>query len=84
MSKNNIPSIIPIAAGIQLNLPISSDSSIAGIMSDHTEAATMTPAAKPSSALFRRAEMLFFAINTIDAPIAVPRKGIAMIAKIFI
>jgi hypothetical protein len=44
-----MPSRKPIAAGITLHLPLSASISIAGISSDHTDAATITPDAKPSN-----------------------------------
>ena len=47
--KNKIPSKNPAAAGINAYFPISSDISIAGIRSDHTDAATITPDANPRS-----------------------------------
>jgi hypothetical protein len=53
-------------------------------MSDHTDAATITPAAKPSRALWMRDDTLLRANNTIDAPMAVPKNGIATIDNIFI
>ena len=48
-SKNKIPSKNPAAAGINAYFPISSDISIAGIRSDHTDAATIPPDANPRS-----------------------------------
>ena len=47
--RNKNPSARPTAAGTKANFPIDCDSSIAGIKSDQTEAATITPDAKPSS-----------------------------------
>ena len=58
ISRNNIPNMKPVAAGTQLSLPRFADRSIAGIISDHTEAATITPAAKPKSVVCRRCEGL--------------------------
>jgi hypothetical protein len=75
---------MPTAAGIQLSLPISADRSSAGIISDHTAAATITPAAKPIKALCRRAEVLSLVKSTVAAPNTVPTKGIAIIVKMFI
>ena len=75
---------MPTAAGIQLILPIGSDSSNEGIISDQTDAATITPAAKPRSALCIRDDTLWRASNTVEAPITVPRKGSATIVRVFI
>ena len=49
--------------------------SIAGISSDHTEAAVITPAAKPSIARWKRGFAPFFIKNTAAAPIEVPMNG---------
>jgi hypothetical protein len=73
-----------MAEGIQLILPIPSESSKDGIISDHTDAATITPAAKPSNMLCMRADTSRRAKSTIDAPIIVPIKGISIMVKIFI
>ena len=78
-----MPPIMPIAAGSQLRLSKCSDSSSDGIISDHTDAATITPAAKPSRALCRREDTLLRTNSTVDAPSAVPKNGIAMIANVF-
>lgn len=51
ISRNAIPNIKPAAAGIHAALPISADCSMDGISRLHTEAAVITPAAKPISAL---------------------------------
>jgi hypothetical protein len=53
-------------------------------MSDHTDAATMTPAAKPSSALWMRDETLRRANNTVEAPTTVPKNGMTTTLRIFI
>ena len=75
-SKNKIPSIKPTAAGSQAILPCSLDISIAGIRSDHTLAAIITPAAKPSRVFSIFALILSFIKNTIAAPRVVPSNGI--------
>ena len=77
-----MPSIMPTAAGIHANVPSPSDSSIAGIMSDHTDAATITPAAKPRSALVTRGATLWRVINTAEAPITVPINGARIISNV--
>ena len=79
-----MPSIMPTAAGSQLMRPIGSDSSNDGMMSDHTEAATITPAAKPNSALLSCEATLWRAKSTAEAPSTVPRNGMMSIARLFI
>ena len=68
-----------MAAGSQLRRPISSDSSIDGIMSDHTEAATITPAAKPMKIFWVRSSDLLRVKSTVEAPTSVPANGINII-----
>ncbi|MNV66061.1 hypothetical protein D3C71_1587950 [compost metagenome] len=46
-NRNTPPNKNPIAAGTQLIFPADSDISIAGISSDHTDAAIIIPAANP-------------------------------------
>jgi len=74
-SRNAIPIINPMAAGANANLPICSDMSMAGISKDHTEAATMTPAANPRSAFWITGFSSFFINRTHAAPAVVPIKG---------
>ena len=50
--------------------------SMAGIISDHTDAATITPEAKPSSTFCSSAGISRFIKNTKADPRAVPRNGI--------
>ena len=50
--------------------------SIPGISRDHTEAATITPDAKPSSIFCTSSGIAFFIKKTKPAPSVVPRKGI--------
>ena len=45
--RKAIPAAVPIAAGTNASFPIEDELSIEGIISDHTEAATITPAANP-------------------------------------
>ena len=47
--RNATPSANPPAAGSQPGWPASSACSMAGMSSDHTDAAIMTPAAKPKN-----------------------------------
>ena len=49
---------------------------MAGISKLHTDAATMTPAAKPVNARWMPSLRDFFKKNTQPAPRLVPRKGI--------
>ena len=71
----NIPMTKPAAAGKKLSLPRCSLRSIAGIKRLHTDAATITPAAKPISI---RSSFLFIVPrikNTAAEPSAVPKTG---------
>lgn len=83
-SRKSMPRMMPTAAGIQLMRPISSARSIAGMTNDHTEAATMTPAAKPSNALCRRCDTLCRAKSTVEAPMTVPTSGARSISVVVI
>ena len=56
--------------------PDSSACSMAGSKSDHTDAAIITPDAKPSSVFCSLLLSSFFINNTMDAPSVVPMKGI--------
>ena len=75
-SKNTIPKLNPIAVGSHLISPCSSAISIDGIISDHIDAAIITPAAKPSRSLSTFLFTSFFIKNTIAEPKVVPKKGI--------
>ena len=74
----------PAAAGAKANLPIDSDISMAGIKRDHTEAAIMTPEAKPSRAFCINGLISFFNKKTQAAPKVVPRNGINSPIKVCI
>jgi hypothetical protein len=50
---------------------------MAGISSDHTDAATMTPDANPSSDFCNRTDISFFMRKTKDAPNIVPNNGMS-------
>ena len=65
-----------MAAGHTAQLPLSARISMAGMSSDHTEAATITPEAKPSSDFCKRGDMSFFMKKTNEAPNIVPNNGI--------
>ena len=75
-SRKPMPSKIPMAAGSTRSRPMSADISIAGMISDHMEAATITPEAKPKRNFCRRGDISSFMKNTNAAPSIVPRKGI--------
>ena len=60
---------------------MSADISIAGMMSDHMEAATITPEAKPRRDFCKRGDISSFMKNTNAAPSVVPRKGISRVRK---
>ena len=64
----------PPAAGIHPVPPEASASSIAGIKSDHMEAATITPAAKPKRIRCASGEDSFLKKNTTAEPSAVMKK----------
>ena len=75
-NKNIIPNKNPIAAGIHAIFPCSSAISIDGIISDHTDAAIITPDANPNSIFSIFLFNLFFIKNTVAAPNIVPKNGI--------
>ena len=75
-SRNNTPHQNPMTAGAKASRPMLEDCSMAGISRLHTEAATMTPAAKPVRARCKDSLKVFFRKNTHAAPRVVPRKGI--------
>ena len=66
----------PRNAGRNESTPIPADCSMAGINRLHTEAATITPAAKPVSERCTASLNDFFKKNTHAAPSDVPRNGI--------
>ena len=67
------PSAKPPAAGIQPIPPAASASSMAGISSDQTDAAIITPAAKPKKIRCAPAPAFFRNKNTTAAPSVVIR-----------
>ena len=81
--RNIIPARKPAAAGNQVYISMSSDISIAGIISDHTDAASITPDAKPGSSFSRFWFTLFLIRNTIALPDIVPINGINIPAVIY-
>ena len=82
--RNPIPRSRPTAAGRKASLPMAALISMAGIRRDQTEAATITPEAKPKSAFCIRGAIAWRRKNTQKAPAAVPRKGIIIPTKICI
>ena len=68
----------PIAAGRKANLPMFEAWSIDGRSKLHTEAATMTPAAKPVNARCSKLFIVFFINSTQAAPKLVPKNGISI------
>ena len=59
-NRKPMPNRNPTAAGITLHLPLSASISIAGMSNDHTDAATITPEAKPNSDSCTRADISSF------------------------
>ena len=76
-SRNPIPNRNPTAAGITLHLPLSAPISIAGISSDHTDAATITPEANPNKDFCSLSDISPFIKNTKAEPSMVPSSGIS-------
>ncbi len=74
-NKKAIPAANPAKAGAKARRPKEADMSIAGIKSDQTLAATMTPAAKPKRPRSRLSFILPFKKKTVAAPSVVPKNG---------
>ena len=72
-----MPAHSPTTAGTKASCPMASDCSMAGIRRLQTDAATMTPAAKPVRLLCTISFSCPLRKNTMAAPREVPRKGIA-------
>ena len=68
-----------MTGGMTAALP--SPISMAGIISDQTDAATITPDAKPNNAFCKSSGMSRLIKNTKAAPSAVPRNGIKSAIK---
>ena len=62
-----------MAAGTTLHTPLSDTIFIAGISSDHTDAATITPEANPNSNFCTLDDILSFMKKTNAAPSMVPK-----------
>ena len=73
--RKPIPTKMPIVAGMTDHFPISSHISIEGIIKDHTEAATITPDAKPNKDFRSKADISFFMTKTNADPMIVPKNG---------
>ena len=72
-----MPNKNPTAAGHTAQAPLLSSISMAGMSSDHTEAATITPEANPSSAFCSLTGISPFIRNTKAEPSIVPSRGIS-------
>ena len=83
-SRNPIPRQKPTAAGINASFPMPSLISMAGISKDHTEAAIITPEAKPRSPFCTTRRIPCRRKYTQAAPAVVPINGIIIPIKIFI
>ncbi len=79
--KNTTPRKKPTVAGTQAIFPCSRAMSMAGSNKDQTDAATITPAANPSSAFCSRRFISFLRKKTMAAPSVVPTNGIMIPAK---
>ncbi len=74
--RKPMPHRKPTAAGTTHSFPLLAPISILGMSSDHIDAATITPDAKPSSGFCKRCDISPRMRNTNAAPIVVPRNGI--------
>ena len=74
-SRKPIPIRKPTAAGTTDHAPLSAFISIAGMSKDHTDAATITPEAKPNNDFCSRADISSFIKNTKADPSIVPNSG---------
>ena len=68
------PSTKPPPTGSKMLLPASSAISMAGMSSDHTDAAIITPAAKPRNTFCMVWDISFLKKNTMPAPSTVARQ----------
>ena len=74
-SRNRIPSQNPAAAGTKDHFPSPADRSMAGISRLQTDAAVITPAAKPVSPRWIPSDSPCRIPNTQAAPRDVPKNG---------
>ena len=72
-----MPKRNPTAASTTAHARFEASISIAGISNDQTEAATITPEAKPSSAFCSLTDISPFIIKTKADPSMVPSKGMS-------
>ena len=79
-----MPKINPAAAGMNASRPMPSLMSMAGIKRDHTEAAIITPEAKPRRAFCTTGRIPWRRKYTQAAPAVVPKNGINIPINIFI
>ena len=75
-SRKPTPIMNPTAAGTTDHAPLSAFISIAGMSNDHTDAATITPEAKPNNDFCNRADISSFIMKTKAEPSIVPNSGI--------
>ena len=75
-SRKPMPNRKPTAAGTTLHLPLLASISIDGMSNDHTEAATITPEAKPNSHFCMRTDISSLIRKTKAEPSIVPNRGI--------
>ena len=74
-SRKPMPNRNPTAAGITDHASLSASISIAGMSNDHTDAATITPDAKPNNVFCNRADISSFMNKTKAEPSIVPNSG---------
>ena len=72
-----MPKTKPMEAGNTDQAPFASSISIAGMSNDHTDAATITPDAKPSRDFCRRSGISPFIKKTKAEPSMVPMSGMS-------
>ena len=77
ISRNPIPNRKPTAAGKTDHRPLSATISMDGINSDHTDAATITPEAKPNNVFCKRGAISSRIRKTNAAPSMVPNRGMS-------
>ena len=71
-----MPTTKPMAAGHTAMAPLPAFISMAGIRSDHTDAATITPEANPNSDFCNSGDISSFIRKTNDELNMVPNRGI--------
>ncbi len=76
IKRKNIPARKPMTAGTTAHLPLSAHISMLGMRRDQTDAAIITPDAKPKRDFCQVGEILLRRAKTIAAPKVVPINGI--------